>query len=155
MTKHTNAESLVGLEGRDAGCPNESLSVIVLDCDAAVAEFRSSLLRFEPKPTEVLIQVGSDYAGPDAESVASRLNALYSDCGCGAGTIAMFITLIAWLLIIGVPTDLTGALQALGVLVVGAVVGKGVGLARNRLLMVRLMKRFMELAARADEGARA
>lgn len=76
------------------------------------------------------------------EAVEARVAELEADCGCGAGAVAVWLAAAAygtWLLASGTAVGWSVAGRGLLLLVGAAIVGKVAGLARNRILIWRLL----------------
>jgi hypothetical protein len=79
----------------------------------------------------------------DGAELERRLNALYSDCGCDAGSAAVLLAAVAygsWLLAADRPARPRDGLQGLAVLSGAALAGKATGLVRSRVALLRLIR---------------
>ena len=117
---------------------------IVIDCPQALNDLRCELRRPVLPPVRVVLDPTFVEGGSAAER---RLNALYSDCGCGAGSVAVLVAAVAhgsWLLLAERPVRPRDGLHGLAVLSGAALAGKAAGLMRSRVALLRLTASLRE-----------
>jgi len=111
---------------------------VVIDCPQALDDLRRALRRPVLPPVRVILDPAFVEGGAAMEG---RLNALYSDCGCGAGSLAALLAAVAYgsrLLAAERPVRPRDGLHGLAVLSGAAMAGKAAGLVRSRAALLRL-----------------
>jgi hypothetical protein len=81
----------------------------------------------------------------DADELERRLDELASDCGCGAGSVAMLVAaagFAVWAFAADATLGWLLLAEAAGVMLLAATAGKLLWLARNRVLLRRLRLRL-------------
>lgn len=123
--------------------------LIVIDSDRAVARFRYSVLSPTPKPSGTVF-IDESVFGTGGRLLEPRMNELYSDCGCGAGMVGVVVAVIGyavWLFASAASINWTTGFRGLGIVFTAAVIGKGIGLVRNRLALSLLVSSLEAQAA--------
>lgn len=113
---------------------------IVLDSPTALADFRATLAISMPLRQGRIIVDPSFIPGSNP-AIEERLNELYSDCGCTAGSVAATAATAANAIRLArsaVPVGAAVGLRCLAQVSVAALVGKSIGLMYNRLALLHL-----------------
>lgn len=125
----------------DDGRPGQK--TVRLTSREEVSLIRDAVLR--PHEPDLHFMLEPALFGSDAEAMTQRVNALYSDCGCeigGAAVLLAMVSLAAWWVWSGTQLSLTIVVWALLVLVAAGLTGKGIGLIRSRVLLMRVLGRL-------------
>jgi hypothetical protein len=112
--------------------------VFIVDSPRALHELRQRLRSPVLPPARVVLD---PVFVPDSAAVERRLNALYSDCGCGVGSAAALLAALAYgsrLLAAERRARPRDGLHGLAVLGGAALAGKAAGLVRSRVALLRL-----------------
>ena len=110
---------------------------IVLDSPRSLDKFRRTLRSPLLPPARIVVD---PRFVDDSDALERRLNALYSDCGCKAGSAATLLTalaLVAQLVASGKPPRSREGLQGIAVLGGAAIAGKAAGLVRSRVALLQ------------------
>jgi len=124
--------------------PSEPSRRIILNSREDLGRFKSQLraLRRLP-PATIRLRTGVDLAS-DRAAVEDRLNLLYSDCGCAAGSMTAVTAALGsavWIATRKRPVDVAVGLQSLEAVLAAALVGKLMGLTYSRFALIRLVGR--------------
>ncbi len=127
----------------------------VVDSDHSLERFRASLRSLAPSLPDTRIVLDTDYFGGDTGRLEERLNELYSDCGCGSGTLAVYLAAVGyviWWFLSGVGIGWGVAAGGVVVIAIAAVAGKVLGLIRARVLLLRLTSSLDSVSKEAGHG---
>jgi len=115
---------------------------VVLNSREDLVRFRMQLHVLRALPPAA-IRIGTGVAlAPDRASFEERLNSLYSDCGCTAGSIAATATFgsATWIARAKRTVGFTFGLRTLAAVLATALVGKLAGLTYSRIALIRLVR---------------
>lgn len=113
---------------------------ILIDSAATLADFRAALASPRRLSGDRII-VAPQFVQESNSAVEKRLNQLYSDCGCVAGSVvaALAATACAVRLVRSrAPLGVTDLLKCLAEVSIAALVGKYIGLVYDRFALLRL-----------------
>lgn len=117
----------------------------MLDSPADLTEFKAKL-RVPRRLPPATIRLGPTITpAPQRAAAQERLRALYSDCGCTAGSFAAGAAAVASAIRLTTsqrPAGLSDGLQCAGAVVAAALIGKVLGLAYKRAALLRFVTRF-------------
>lgn len=134
---------------------NEATECVLLDSPAALTRFKEKLRAPQPLPPATIRLGPAIVPASQRLAVEERLNALYSDCGCTAGSLAAAAAAVAsaWRLVRSRGSvEFSDGAQSAGMIIVAALLGKGLALAYQRATLIRFLTRLGSNTAEADRG---